>query len=165
MPRCTGALLWCSAALLCGSFAGPPSKKLDPAAWGGDHVGKPVPQFDTSSECLFCHRNDVGPSWGMNRHRRTVREAEAELAALKESPTLRPLAAEVKLVLGGGNRVRFLKPAAEYGKLDLLSVEWAPPRDGAPGKLLHAEKPHWDTKQFADGCAGCHATGIRSEER
>src|SRR5262245_59009936 len=85
-----------------GFFSAQPAKKLDPAAWGGDHVGKPVPEFVTGGECLFCHRNDVGPTWAANRHRRTVREAEAELDALKESAALRPFAEEAKLVLGHG---------------------------------------------------------------
>lgn len=130
---------------LCGS-----QRKLDPWAWGGDHVGKPVPEFVTAGECLFCHRNDVGPAWGSNRHRGSVREAGAELERLKASPALRPFADEAKLVLGHGDRVRFLKPGAEYGKLDLLAS---------------AGKPHWDTKTFADACAGCHMTGVDTKTR
>src|SRR5689334_7839434 len=30
--------------------------ELDPSAWGSDHVGKALPEFITSDECLFCHR-------------------------------------------------------------------------------------------------------------
>ncbi|MBL8187601.1 MAG: hypothetical protein JNK38_06315, partial [Acidobacteria bacterium] len=30
-------------------------KKLDPAAWGGNHIGKPIPEFAHGDECLFCH--------------------------------------------------------------------------------------------------------------
>src|SRR5437016_8926346 len=90
---------------LCGSFT-----SGDPAAWGSDHVGKPIPEYVTGDECLFCHRADVGPSWSMNRHHRTIREADAEaapVAALKASPPLQPLAAEVKLLLGGSQQLRY----------------------------------------------------------
>ena len=43
--------------------------------------------------------------------------------------------------MGGQHRQRFLKPAKEYGKLDLLSVEWVPPRDEKPGKLVSVGTP------------------------
>lgn len=138
--------------LFASSLRSTPEPPLDPAAWGGNRVGKPVPEFVGADTCLFCHRNDVGPSWGKNRHGQTVRPADLELAALarlKADPTFEKTAAEVKLVLGHADRVRFLKPSAEYGKLDLL------------GK----DKPHWDTTRFADGCAGCHATAVNPKTR
>src|SRR5258707_9988874 len=28
----------------------------DPAAWGSNHAGNPVPDFVHGDECLFCHR-------------------------------------------------------------------------------------------------------------
>jgi hypothetical protein len=148
-------------------FPADPPKKLDPAAWGGDHVGKPVPEFVTGDECLFCHRMDVGPIWSSNRHGLTVREIDPKssaLAALKKSPELKGLADEVKLVLGGNHRQRFLKPSADYGKLDLLSVEWVPPGSGEEGRLVATDRPHWDGKKFAAGCAGCHATGVDAKK-
>ena len=46
----------------------------DPGAWGGDHVGKSVPEFMTGDECLFCHRK-VGATWQRNRHYLTVHPA------------------------------------------------------------------------------------------
>src|SRR5438128_1899779 len=61
---------WC----LRGSF----SANRDPAAWGSDHVGKPVPEFDSGDECLFCHRMDVGPTWKDSRHNSTIREVDPE---------------------------------------------------------------------------------------
>jgi predicted CXXCH cytochrome family protein len=129
-----------------------PPQQRDPAAWGGDHVGKPLPEYVTGDECLFCHRNDVGPGWGKNRHQLTVRPVEAdavELAELKKVPALRPFADEVKLLLGRGQRARFLKPGKAYGHLDLLATE----------------RPHWDEKRFADRCAGCHATAVEVKTR
>ncbi len=142
--------------------------QLDPAAWGSDHAGKPVPEYVTGDECLFCHRNDVGPSWTKNRHHLNLREAEAgspEIQALKNTPAVQDLAKEVTLVLGKGNRLRFLRPAEAYGKLDLLSVEWVPPRENESGKLISTNRPHWDQKMFADACAGCHMTGVDSKTR
>jgi hypothetical protein len=137
--------------------------RIDPAAWGGDHVGKPLPEFVTGDECLFCHRNDVGPAWASNRHQLTLREADPKspaLAALREAPGLKDFAAAVTLTMGRDHRQRFLKRSPAYGKLDLLSVAWQP-----PGKLLHADKPHWDAKTFADGCAGCHTSGVSAKDR
>jgi hypothetical protein len=36
-------------------------KAADPAAWGTNHVGQPVPEYVHGDECLFCHRFNVGP--------------------------------------------------------------------------------------------------------
>ena len=44
----------------------------DPAAWGDDHVGKPLPEYITGDECLFCHRK-IGSTWPTNRHQLTIR--------------------------------------------------------------------------------------------
>jgi predicted CXXCH cytochrome family protein len=122
------------------------SQKIDPAAWGSDHVGKPLPEFATGDECLFCHRNDVGPSWSANRHARTVREVEPKAL---EAAKLGDRAAEVTLMMGRPGRYRFLRPSAEFGKLDLLA--------GHP--------PQWDGKTFAERCAGCHATAVDGTRR
>jgi hypothetical protein len=154
-------VFWLGLALLC---AGSGDRPRDPAAWGDDHVGKALPEFVTGDECLFCHRTDIGPAWAKNRHQLTVREPEVDapgLAALRASPSLKDLAGEVKLLMGNGRRVRFLKRSEAYGKLDLLSVGWDP----QAGTLLDTDRPHWDTKRFADGCAGCHATAVDSRTR
>lgn len=121
-------------------------RQLDPAAWGSDHVGRPLPEYATGDECLFCHRLDVGPGWASNRHGRTVREA----SGLPDAVRALAVAADIKYVLGNGPRTRFLKPSAEYGKLDLLVLD---------------HKPRWDNKTFADSCAGCHATAVDAETR
>jgi hypothetical protein len=142
-------------------------KRLDPAAWGDDHVGKPVPAYTTGDECLFCHRDKVGPTWGANRHNLTIRLLDSPSPAwdaLKQSPA-KDLADEVKYVMGAGQRQRFLKPAKAYGTLELLSVEWIPPRGKEPGKLVSTERPHWDDKTFGDTCAGCHTTAVDPRDR
>lgn len=141
-------------------------RRLDPAAWGGDHVGKPLPELVSGDECLFCHRS-VGSSWADNRHNRTVRAADEDspaLAALKQSPA-KALAGEVRFVMGDRQRQRFLKPAKEYGRVELLSVQWIPPRGGKPGRLLAEGNPHWNGAQFGSGCAGCHATAVDPKEQ
>jgi predicted CXXCH cytochrome family protein len=142
-------------------------KRLDPAAWGSDHVGKPVPEYTTGDECLFCHREKIGAKWAENRHNLTIRPFDPKSlagSALKESPA-KDCAAEVKLVMGHEHRQRFLKPSKEYGKLDLLSVEWVPPREKQSGKFVSVERPHWNTTQFADSCAGCHTTAVDPKEK
>jgi predicted CXXCH cytochrome family protein len=155
----------CVLSAACALRGGPaPAAKLDPAAWGSDHVDKPVPEYATGDECLFCHRSDVGPSWLKNAHQRTIREVEPDspaIAALKASAELKPLAEEVKLVLGGVHSTRFLKKATEYGRADLLTATYDTPVKGQAGKLRELEgKPHWDKATFADRCAGCHATAV-----
>jgi hypothetical protein len=133
-------------------------KELDPAAWGGDHVGRPVPEYVTGDECLFCHRSDIGPAWSKNRHQLTIHELEPNstaLVALKKLPDLAAFADEAKLALGGQQSSRFLKRSAHYGKLDLLSIAW-----DKSGKVRILEKGHWDPAKFAKACAGCHTTGV-----
>jgi Cytochrome c3 len=143
------------------------AQRLDPAAWGSDHVGKSVPEFPSGDECLFCHR-DVGPTWGANRHGQTVRTADPQsegLAALSRSLQFKTVAGEVELVLAAKNRLRFLKRSAEHGRLDLLSVEWIAPSGSNPGRLTDVADPRWDTKTFGARCAGCHATGLDSTKQ
>src|SRR5205823_2966045 len=115
-----GSLL-CALRVLCGES---PAQRLDPGAWGSDHVGKPVPEYVTGDECLFCHRSDIGPTWPRNRHQRTTRDVEAAspaLAALKKASELKPLADEVNVLLGHVRSVRFLKKSSAYGKLAILT--------------------------------------------
>ena len=143
------------------------AQQLDPAAWGSDHVGKPVPAFTSGDECLFCHR-DVGPTWGANRHGQTIRTSETDAAALKallQPPETKSLATTVELLLGGKNRLRFLKRGQDHGKLDLLSVEWIPPRAGVEGKLTKPDLARWDSQAFGSRCAGCHASGVDSSKQ
>src|SRR4051794_40685219 len=84
------------------------AQRLDPASWGGDHVGKAAVEFMSGDECLFCHR-DVGPGWPKNRHGQTIRAVEARspaVTALAELPMAKSLAAEVELLMGGPVRQR-----------------------------------------------------------
>ena len=140
--------------------------RLDPAGWGDDHVGRPVPEFVAGDECLFCHRHDIGANWATNRHQTTLRAAATEpkaLHALRKHPALRAFADDVQLVMGRAHRIRFLKRSRAYGQLDLLSAEWASPREGKTGAFLHADAAQWDEKTFGASCAGCHTTGVDGE--
>lgn len=141
------------------------SQKLNPAAWGGDHVGQPLPDYVTGDECLFCHRGLT--SWVTSRHRLTVREAEPDFVAVRalQNSPLRETAGETKMLLGRKQRVRFLKPTGEYGKLAVLSTAWVPPRPGEPPHLDRTDNPSWDAAKFADSCSGCHTTGVDPKTR
>jgi predicted CXXCH cytochrome family protein len=142
--------------------AGQSQRKLDPAAWGGSHVGKPVPEFVHGDECLFCHRNDIGPGWQKNAHGITLRQQEDApnlLQVLKTQPALSTISAQVEFFLGSRHRVRFLKKEG-YGKLALLNTQVVLGSDGHAQKWTDSDKPVWDKQRFADRCAGCHATAV-----
>ena len=162
------AVLLATIACVSSSFLRPStddSKRLDPAAWGSDHVGQPLPEYVTGDECLFCHRGLT--SWVTNRHRLTLREAESDSAAVRalwNSPH-RETARETTLLLGRKQRVRFLKPTGAYGKLAVLSTAWVPPRPGESPHLDRIENPTWDAAKFANSCAGCHTTGVDPKTR
>jgi len=74
--------------LLCLFVAGLTHSKaqtVDAAGWGGNHVGKPIPEYVHGDECLFCHRNTIGVTWQKNAHGLTVRQGE-------DAPELQTLA-------------------------------------------------------------------------
>jgi hypothetical protein len=144
------------------SAAPPPTKPLDPAAWGSDHVGQPIPEYMESGECLFCHRTAVGVTWQTNKHNRTIREPEAQepaMAALRARATTKSFADDVQLILGDTRAQRFLKRSPDYGKAELLTTGAAFGR-GRQARLEAADDPRWDTTTFAERCAGCHATAV-----
>jgi predicted CXXCH cytochrome family protein len=141
-------------------------QKLNPAAWGSDHVGKELPEYVTGDECLFCHR-DIGPSWPDNRHQLTLRLASrpSELAVrtLRQHVNDVSMAEEVTFLLGEIRNIRFLKRSHEYGKLELLSAKYVPPSSHL-GRLATVEDAgsaaEWNPNTFGQRCAGCHATAV-----
>ncbi len=139
---------------------------VDPAAWGGDHVHQPMPQFITGDECLFCHRTNIGTTWPRNRHFLTLRSADPKspaLIALRENPSTREFADQVQFLLGGNHQNRFLRRTPDYGRLEILSASWTPPHGGKAGRLARTDAPHWDDQTFGKSCAGCHASGVDSQ--
>ncbi len=164
--RCCGAVLLQGRGTEKLSAAEPPEQqRLDPAAWGSDHVGQGLPFYMESGECLFCHRNEVGRTWGPNKHNRTIREPVADepaMAALREDDATKAFAEQVQLIMGDTRAQRFLRRSADYGKMELLTPVATFGR-GTRARLADEKNPHWDTETFATECAGCHATAINPE--
>jgi predicted CXXCH cytochrome family protein len=137
-------------------------KPIDPRAWGGNHVGQPVPEFVSGDECLFCHRNDIGVTWQKNAHGVAVRQREdaPELTRMLEGqPALADVAGQVRYFLGSRHRVRFLKKDG-YNKFAILNAQAVLGESGQAARLIGAEKLAWDREKFADRCAGCHSTAV-----
>ncbi len=142
-------------------------KKLDPAAWGSNHVGKPIPEFVHGDECLFCHRNTIGATWQDNAHGVTVRhreDAPGLKEILKSQPKLAALAEEVEYFLGSRHRVRFLKKEG-YGKFAILDTQAVLNAERKVEKWEAVENPVWNKEKFANRCAGCHTTGVDAATR
>ena len=130
----------------------------DPAGWGDDHLGRPLPEFVSGDECLFCHRKKVGPGWDREAHNRTIRRAVDEELALQALRKETSEAGNVHFLLGDGDRVRFLKKSG-FGRLSILSTAWHGKR------LTNVDRPIWDGDRFGDACAGCHTTAVDAETR
>lgn len=137
-------------------------KPLNPAAWGGNHVGKPIPDFVHGDDCLFCHRNDIGPTWQKNSHGITVRErqdAPSLVTVLKSQPVLASVEPKVEYFMGSRHYVRFLKKNG-YGKFDILSTQAVLSENGQAKDWQNVEAPKWDPDKFGNQCAGCHSTAV-----
>lgn len=137
-------------------------KKLDPAAWGGNHVGKPLPEFVSGDECLFCHRNTVGATWQSNAHGVALRHREdaADLRELQNShPKLKELGDQIEYFLGSRHRIRFLKKDG-YGKFAILDTQAVLNAERKIERWESADNPKWDKEKFANRCAGCHTTAV-----
>ncbi|MBX9654726.1 hypothetical protein K2Y11_14005 [bacterium] len=140
------------------------AEKDDPTAWGTDHINQEVPEYTTGGECLFCHRDYVGPRWPKNLHALTMRGSTPEdpaIQAITSQPNGKLLADEVTILLGARDYVRYLKKLPAYGKAATLSGTFHPKVDG--GKLDPAGEQHWDDDLFNNKCAGCHATAVDPE--
>lgn len=136
-------------------------QQLDPKAWGGNHAGKPVPEFVHGDECLFCHRHTIGAHWQNNAHGVAVRQTEdaPQLRALLKAPELAAVAAGIEYFMGSRQHVRFLKKDG-YGRFALLNTQAVLDADSKAREWLDQDKPAWDRGKFASRCAGCHATGV-----
>jgi predicted CXXCH cytochrome family protein len=134
--------------------AGASMQRLDPAAWGGDHVGKPAPDLYGGDECLFCHRATVGAVWQNDPHFRSIRNKfqgghlAPEIEALGKRSSFEKAALQADFVLGFKKANQFLR-RNDRGGFDLLDFDAA-----ARGRGL------WDSERFANRCIGCHMTGV-----
>jgi predicted CXXCH cytochrome family protein len=147
------------------------NKPLDPKAWGATHAGKPVPEYTTGDQCLFCHRNTIGPSWFVDGHARTVRHREdaSDLTPLvKAQPALAAVDKQIEYFLGHRHVMRLLQKDG-YGKFALLSAKAELVTDAKGGKTATAwhstDQLTWDKQKFALQCAGCHASGLDAQTK
>lgn len=141
---------------------------IDPTKWGDDHVGKPLPEYATGDECLFCHRSDVGNHWGKNVHNLSVRRIDAKskpIVDIANNSRLKNHAAQTEFVLGGKNHWRFLRSGANYGTLEILSAGWRKGASDGRDTIVDPDAPRWERAKFADSCAGCHATAVDAKTR
>jgi hypothetical protein len=117
----------------------PPKTASQPPASNGarhDHVGKPLPDYMTGDQCLFCHRGVVGPTWQQEPHAWTIREVGVP-------PSVPKPPADATHIIGSAQHFRPLKLVG-YGKFAVLASD---------GKT-------WQPDVFATQCAGCHTTGV-----
>ena len=106
-----------------------------------DHVGKPVPEFTTGDECLFCHRVKVADSWQANPHARTIRPADSGH------------------VVGARTHSRELKQEG-YGRFALRSMDkriWDKDKFANRCAGCHATAVDPATKAFAAFAIDCYA--------
>lgn len=141
--------------------------QLNPAAWGGNHVGEPVPDFVTSGECLFCHRNTIGPTWQKNAHGVTVQpreDAPQRQNIFQGQQKLALLAKEVEFYLGSRHHLRFLKKNG-YGKFSILNAKATLDANAKVTGWIDADAPAWDRDKFTNRCTGCHNTGVDGKDK
>lgn len=138
----------------------------DPAAWGSNHAGKPLPEFVHGDECLFCHRNNIGATWQKNAHALTVRQIEdaEELAPITADPALKELKSQIEYFLGSRHFVRFLKKDG-YGKFALHTARAAIGADRKVTEWHGLDKASFQKDKFANNCAGCHSTAVDGKDK
>jgi predicted CXXCH cytochrome family protein len=140
---------------------GAAAQQLDPAGWGGNHVGKPAPDLYGGDECLFCHRATVGAVWQNDPHFRAIRDKfqgghlAPEIEALDAQPPFKQAASQVDFVLGHHRAARFLR--RNNRGFDLLNARLMNPKSPRFDARRRAE---WDAQKFAAKCIGCHMTGV-----
>ena len=118
--------------LLCLFVAGLTHSKaqtVDPAGWGGNHVGKPIPEYVHGDECLFCHRNTIGATWQKNAHGVALRQSEdaPELVALlSKQPSLASVSSQIGYFLGSRQIVKdnFELVVVAIVLISLLPILW-----------------------------------------
>jgi len=101
-----------------------------------DHAGKPLPDYMTGDQCLFCHQRVVGPTWQKEPHAWTIREVGVP-------PVVAKAPADTTHIIGSPQHFHALKLIG-YGKFAVLAED---------GKT-------WQPDVFATQCAGCHTTGV-----
>jgi len=113
-----------------------------------DHVGLPLPDYTTGEECLFCHRDDIGPDWLKTSHAWTTRAAN-------DAPKVAALPADAN-----PQTLSFSSSG-----LDCVSCHGlVPPEHTTNGALAWFGKSHaGDAKLKEAICAQCHLRGGASQ--
>ncbi len=106
---------------------------------------KEPPEFIAGDQCLFCHRNDIGPSWSKNPHNLTVR--------------MKP-GSETEYLLGAGSHQRNLKKTG-YGRFAISEPggAWSETKFADRCAGCHTTAFNAEAKTFAEfaiDCYGCH---------
>lgn len=162
-------LAWPSARAASDASSSEKTAKLDPAAWGSDHVDVEPPEYITGEECIFCHRTDVGHYLHLDPHVQTIRDTALAGKSLPGEPSgaLAKTLNESEYILGSKKMIRFLREGAGYNLLDLSPHMLKPAPDGDPEKstFIPHDGPEWDPEKFARDCVGCHATAIDKQDR
>jgi hypothetical protein len=104
-----------------------------------------VPEFIAGDQCLFCHRNDIGPSWQKNRHNLTVQPKDGS---------------NEEFVLGSRSIQRQLKKTG-YGKYAIKEPDasWNATKFADRCAGCHTTAVNAETKaftEFAIDCYACH---------
>jgi len=104
-----------------------------------------VPEFIHGEECLFCHRNDIGPGWQKNAHGITITEKPGT----------------EEFTLGARNHQRRLRKSGynQFAIWEENSKSWNETRFGARCAGCHATAVDPKTKAFAYyglDCYTCH---------
>ena len=109
-----------------------------------EQAGKPIPEYTTGDECLFCHRTGIVPeTWEKNPHALTIHPDEADPA---------------KQILGARGHFRALKKSG-YGKFALLdpaSKAWDPDKFANRCAGCHTTAFNSSTKTFGTSALDCY---------
>lgn len=101
-----------------------------------------LPEFVSGDQCLFCHRNDIGPAWAKNRHNLTIRPREGS---------------EEDFLLGAGRHSRQLKKTG-HGRFALAEpAGWNQTAFGERCAGCHTTAVDATTRRFAQWSIDCYA--------
>ncbi|MBI4910268.1 MAG: hypothetical protein HY820_42015 [Acidobacteria bacterium] len=100
-----------------------------------------LPEFVAGDQCLFCHRNDIGPVWGKNAHNTAVLLKEGE-----------------EFTLGAHRKQRNLKRTG-YGRFAMQEPDgsWNQTKFADRCAGCHTTAVNADTKAFAEVAIDCYA--------
>lgn len=101
-----------------------------------------LPEFVTGDQCLFCHRNDIGPAWHKNRHNLTIQPKAGTTD---------------EFTLGSRGYKRALRKTG-YGKLSIEEAGgWSTTKFADRCAGCHATAMDASTKAFAEFSIDCYA--------